>query len=126
MRLKCPTIFRQGGSGRVRSDRSESGSGLSIPTNAATEWCGRPSSAARTFGRMTDESFGQPRLAALYDPLDPDRSDLDAYVRMAEEFRARRVLEHVHHLFSETESDSAPLLARLRHVLRGSWLKLPH
>ncbi len=40
--------------------------------------------------------------------------------------RARRVLEHVHHLFSETESDSAPLLARLRHVLRGSWLKLPH
>ncbi|MFE9910921.1 class I SAM-dependent methyltransferase [Streptomyces clavifer] len=42
---------------------------------------------------MTDESFGQPRLAALYDPLDPDRSDLDAYVRMAEEFRARRVLD---------------------------------
>ncbi|WP_411081219.1 class I SAM-dependent methyltransferase [Streptomyces sp. cmx-18-6] len=32
-------------------------------------------------------------LAALYDPLDPDRGDLDAYVRVAEEFGARRVLD---------------------------------
>ena len=42
---------------------------------------------------MTDECFGYPRLAAIYDSLDPDRSDLDAYVRMAEEFRVRRVLD---------------------------------
>ncbi|MEW2435805.1 class I SAM-dependent methyltransferase [Streptomyces caniferus] len=42
---------------------------------------------------MADECFGQPRLAAIYDPLDPDRSDLDVYVRMAEEFAARRVLD---------------------------------
>ncbi|MFF1837711.1 class I SAM-dependent methyltransferase [Streptomyces sp. NPDC058231] len=42
---------------------------------------------------MTDACFGHPRLAAIYDPLDPDRSDLDAYVRMAEEFGARRVLD---------------------------------
>ncbi len=42
---------------------------------------------------MTDESFGDPRLAALYDPLDPDRGDLDAYLRMTEEFGARRVLD---------------------------------
>jgi SAM-dependent methyltransferase len=42
---------------------------------------------------MTDEGFRHPRLAALYDPLDPDRSDLDAYLRMAEEFGARRVLD---------------------------------
>ncbi|MBG0850378.1 class I SAM-dependent methyltransferase [Streptomyces spinoverrucosus] len=42
---------------------------------------------------MADECFGHPRLAAIYDPLDPDRSDLDAYVRMAEEFGARRVLD---------------------------------
>ncbi|MDX3071127.1 class I SAM-dependent methyltransferase [Streptomyces sp. MI02-7b] len=42
---------------------------------------------------MTDECFGHPRLAAVYDPLDPDRSDLDAYVRLVEEFGARRVLD---------------------------------
>ncbi|MEV2275220.1 class I SAM-dependent methyltransferase [Nocardiopsis sp. NPDC049922] len=42
---------------------------------------------------MADECFGHPRLAAVYDPLDPDRGDLDAYVRLAEEFGARRVLD---------------------------------
>lgn len=42
---------------------------------------------------MADECFRLPRLAAVYDPLDPDRSDLDAYVRMAEELGARRVLD---------------------------------
>lgn len=42
---------------------------------------------------MADDCFGHPRLAAIYDPLDPDRSDLDAYLRMAEEFGARRVLD---------------------------------
>ncbi|MFJ9444510.1 class I SAM-dependent methyltransferase [Kitasatospora sp. NPDC101235] len=42
---------------------------------------------------MADECFGHPRLAAIYDPLDPDRGDLDAYLRMAEEFGAGRVLD---------------------------------
>ncbi|MFC7469725.1 class I SAM-dependent methyltransferase [Actinomadura keratinilytica] len=42
---------------------------------------------------MADECFRHPRLAAVYDALDPDRSDLDAYVRAAEEFGARRVLD---------------------------------
>ncbi|MFI1410814.1 class I SAM-dependent methyltransferase [Streptomyces sp. NPDC020707] len=42
---------------------------------------------------MTDEAFAHPRLAAIYDPLDPDRGDLDAYVRVVEEFGARRVLD---------------------------------
>ncbi|WP_328869560.1 class I SAM-dependent methyltransferase [Streptomyces sp. NBC_00287] len=42
---------------------------------------------------MADECFGLPRLAAIYDQLDADRRDLDAYVRMAEEFKARRVLD---------------------------------
>lgn len=46
-----------------------------------------------TFRRMADEMFADPRLAALYDPLDPDRGDLDPYVRIAEEFGARRVLD---------------------------------
>ncbi|MFF9623596.1 class I SAM-dependent methyltransferase [Streptomyces griseosporeus] len=42
---------------------------------------------------MTDECFAHPRLAALYDALDPDRGDLDAYLRLAEECGARRVLD---------------------------------
>ncbi|WP_018548444.1 class I SAM-dependent methyltransferase [Streptomyces sp. LaPpAH-108] len=42
---------------------------------------------------MADECFTHPRLAAIHDALDSDRSDLDAYVRMAEEFGARRVLD---------------------------------
>ncbi|MGW0775413.1 class I SAM-dependent methyltransferase [Streptomyces sp. NPDC002835] len=42
---------------------------------------------------MTDECFGYPRLAAIYDRLDPDRSDLDVYLRMTEEFGAGRVLD---------------------------------
>ena len=42
---------------------------------------------------MPDPIFDDPRLAALYDPLDPDRSDLDAYVAMVDEFGARSVLD---------------------------------
>ncbi|MFF7391737.1 class I SAM-dependent methyltransferase [Streptomyces scabiei] len=42
---------------------------------------------------MTDEIFHDRRLAELYDPLDPDRGDLDAYLRIAEEFGARKVLD---------------------------------
>ncbi|MEJ8651812.1 class I SAM-dependent methyltransferase [Streptomyces sp. MS1.AVA.3] len=42
---------------------------------------------------MADESFRDPRLAALYDPLDPDRRDLDAYLHLAEELGARHVLD---------------------------------
>lgn len=42
---------------------------------------------------MADECFGHPRLAAIYDPLDTDRSDFDAYLRMAEEFEAHQVLD---------------------------------
>ncbi|MFI1728291.1 class I SAM-dependent methyltransferase [Streptomyces acidicola] len=42
---------------------------------------------------MANEGFTHPRLAAIYDPLDPDRSDLDAYHDLAERFGARRVLD---------------------------------
>ncbi|MEU3634587.1 MULTISPECIES: class I SAM-dependent methyltransferase [Streptomyces] len=42
---------------------------------------------------MADEAFDDPRLAALYDPLDPDRSDLDLYLRLAGDSGARRVLD---------------------------------
>ncbi|WP_049577080.1 class I SAM-dependent DNA methyltransferase [Nonomuraea sp. SBT364] len=42
---------------------------------------------------MPDAIFAEPRLARIYDPLDPDRRDLDAYVAMVAEFGARRVLD---------------------------------
>jgi SAM-dependent methyltransferase len=42
---------------------------------------------------MPDAIFEHPRLAAVYDPLDPDRRDLDAYVAVADELGARSVLD---------------------------------
>ncbi|MFJ4283911.1 class I SAM-dependent methyltransferase [Streptomyces massasporeus] len=42
---------------------------------------------------MADECFRHPRLAAVYDRLDPDRCDLDPYLRTAEEMGARHVLD---------------------------------
>ena len=46
-----------------------------------------------TIGGVADPCFETPRLAALYDPLDPDRADLLAYLGMAGEFCARSVLD---------------------------------
>jgi 2-polyprenyl-3-methyl-5-hydroxy-6-metoxy-1,4-benzoquinol methylase len=42
---------------------------------------------------VADAHFELPRLAEIYDPLDPDRSDLDAYADVAGEFGARTVLD---------------------------------
>ena len=42
---------------------------------------------------MADALFSEPRLAELYDPLDPDRRDLDVYVAMAAEFGAESVVD---------------------------------
>ncbi|HUW04134.1 MAG TPA: class I SAM-dependent methyltransferase [Acidimicrobiales bacterium] len=42
---------------------------------------------------MPDEIFADPRLAEIYDDVDPDRRDLDHYVAMATEFGARSVLD---------------------------------
>lgn len=42
---------------------------------------------------MPDPVFDDPRLAAIYDALDPDRSDLEPYLAMVEEFGARSVLD---------------------------------
>src|SRR5581483_2282259 len=42
---------------------------------------------------MADELFEHPRLAAIYDEFDLDRSDLDAYDSMVDEFGARSVLD---------------------------------
>ena len=42
---------------------------------------------------MGDAIFEDPRLAAMYDELDPDRSDLDVYSAIAHELDARSVLD---------------------------------
>jgi SAM-dependent methyltransferase len=43
--------------------------------------------------REPDPAFADPRLAGLYDVLDADRSDLDAYVDLAEEVGASSVVD---------------------------------
>jgi SAM-dependent methyltransferase len=42
---------------------------------------------------VADAVFAHPRLAEIYDPLDTDRSDLDAYAALADEFGARTVAD---------------------------------
>jgi SAM-dependent methyltransferase len=42
---------------------------------------------------VADALFSEPRLAELYDPLDADRRDLDAYLAMAAEFGAATVVD---------------------------------
>lgn len=42
---------------------------------------------------MPDAIFEEPRLAQVHDPLDPDRSDLDAYVAIVEELGGASVLD---------------------------------
>lgn len=46
-----------------------------------------------TVWRVVDPIFAEPRLAEVYDPLDPDRSDLVADAAMVDEFGARGVLD---------------------------------
>jgi ubiquinone/menaquinone biosynthesis C-methylase UbiE len=42
---------------------------------------------------VPDAIFAHPRLAAVYDAFDGERTDLDAYLRIADEFDARHVLD---------------------------------
>ena len=42
---------------------------------------------------MPDSIFDDPRLASVYDPLDPDRSDLDLYTGVAAEVGARAAVD---------------------------------
>lgn len=42
---------------------------------------------------MPDAVFSHPRVARVYDPLDPDRSDLDTYVDLVDELGATSVLD---------------------------------
>jgi SAM-dependent methyltransferase len=42
---------------------------------------------------MPDRCFAEPRLADIYDDLDPNRSDLDVYMDLVEEMGSRSVLD---------------------------------
>ncbi|HWI04276.1 MAG TPA: class I SAM-dependent methyltransferase, partial [Acidimicrobiales bacterium] len=42
---------------------------------------------------MVDAIFSQPRLAAIYDALDSDRTDLDVYASIVDELAARSVVD---------------------------------
>lgn len=42
---------------------------------------------------VADENYNDPRLAAIYDVLDPDRSDLQVYLDITRELGARSVLD---------------------------------
>jgi len=42
---------------------------------------------------MPDACFSEPRLAAIYDPLEAGRSDLDAHLSIADELAVRSVLD---------------------------------
>jgi hypothetical protein len=44
---------------------------------------------------VVDAQYAEPRLAALYDPLDPDRPDLEVYAAMAAELGPRVCLRRV-------------------------------
>lgn len=46
-----------------------------------------------TVCNVPDAIFDHPRVARVYDPLDPDRSDLDSYVNLVDEFGATSVLD---------------------------------
>jgi SAM-dependent methyltransferase len=59
-------------------------------------WCtaGRDLDAARSYGQVVaDAVFEHPRLASVYDALEPDRGDLRLYVDLLQEVDARSVLD---------------------------------
>lgn len=44
----------------------------------------RPPVSSRIVVRVADDIFENPRLAAVYDILEPDRPDLDAYLAIVD------------------------------------------
>ena len=79
-------VFKTGAVDRLAIPPREGHSGIVAAKGSAAE--------GSIFGAMApDEKFTNPRLAEIYDHLDGDRGDLDAYEAMAREFGARSVLD---------------------------------
>jgi hypothetical protein len=67
---------------------------------------------------MPGDILEHPRLAAIFDAIDPDRSDLAVYVAIADELGARRVLD------AEGDEDAAEAdVERTLEVARGDVCK---
>jgi SAM-dependent methyltransferase len=54
---------------------------------------GRRGSATVILKEVPDAIFNEPRLADIYDQLEPDRPDLEPYLAMVDDFGARSVLD---------------------------------
>jgi SAM-dependent methyltransferase len=96
VRLVAPSVARGCRRPAVRGAREDGGTtDLSRPAGKGRlrDHESAVSSTRQNAGGMADQIFEHPRLAAIYDALDPDRSDLDAYVAIADELGARRVLD---------------------------------
>ena len=65
---------------------------------------------------MVDAIFGEPKLAEVYDAVDDDRRDLDAYVDLVDELGARSVLD----IGCGTGNASAGSLARASRSLAST------
>jgi hypothetical protein len=71
--------------------------------------------------REPDATFSDPRQAVLYDVFNNDRSDLEAYVTIADEVEAHRVVDvgcGVHSLSGSPNWDS---LSRALTLLKPRW-----
>ncbi len=62
-----------------------------LPCRSVIRWLG--DDGQRQNRVVPDAIFDDPRLAKVYDPLDPDRSDLDVYADLVLELGARSVLD---------------------------------
>lgn len=71
-----------------RADR-----GVSVHGDRAEYWLAADIRSPLGCRAMPDAIFADPRLASVYDAFDGDRADLDAYLRIADEFDARHVLD---------------------------------
>lgn len=63
------------------------------PVRRASQIVARPHPPLEQTAHVVDSIFGHPRLAEIYDALEADRRDLDAYVVIAEELGAGSALD---------------------------------
>jgi len=78
--------------GPLMSGRSPAGGARCMSPSTVVATVSRRRPRPRV-GEVADALFEHPRLAAIYDALDADRSDLDVYLAIAEELGARLVLD---------------------------------